>query len=188
MEKSCCTKGVFYGLIPHVFCIGFIIFSIIGSVSAATIFKNFLVIPYFFQILVILSFLMATISAFFYLKRNNCLCWQGAKSKWRYLAILYATTIFVNLFMFYSVFPALANIDSKNYNFSGANLADLSLKVGIPCSGHAPLIIDELKKDAGIKNITFKMPDVFEIKYDSSQTSKDNIKSLNIFKTYKLVE
>ena len=126
---------------------------------------------------------MATLSAFLYLKKNDCLCKQGIKSKWKYLAILYGITIFTNLFMFYGVFPTLANFNSSEINVG--QLASLSLAVQIPCSGHAPLIIDELKKDNGIKNVNFKIPNLFNIEYDPNKTSLEKITAIEIFKTYK---
>ena len=62
-QESCCPKkdsktekkGILadfaYGILPHTFCIAFIIFSVIGSVTAITFFKKFLLNPYFFHIL-----------------------------------------------------------------------------------------------------------------------------------------
>lgn len=199
MENNCCAsdkkenkgilRGILLGILPHSFCIGFIVFSVIGVASAAAIFKKMMVVPYFLQILTLFSFIMATISAIFYLKKNDCLCLKGIKNKWKYLLVLYGVTIFTNLFMFSYVLPALANASFKNPGpLVAQNLANLSLKVEIPCSGHAPLIMDELKKDGGVKNINFENPDIFQISYDPSQTSKEKIESLDIFKTYKLVE
>jgi len=194
MEDSCCKAqekkdrgllmGFIYGIMPHSFCIGFIIFSIIGSASLAGFFKSFMLIPYFIHALVVLSLLMATISAIFYLKRNNCLCGSGIKTKWKYLTILYGVTIFVNLFMFSYVLPALANINFNNENIGQQQLASLSLAVQIPCSGHAPLIIDELKKDNGVKSVIFETPNVFDVKYNPSQTSTQKIMDMEIFKNF----
>jgi len=154
----------------------------VGAVSLTAIFKKVLLTPYFFEFLVVLSFIMATVSAIIYLKRNECLCGQGIKKKWKYLTILYGTTIFINLFMFSYVFPVLANINSKN----SISLQDevVSITVQIPCSGHAPLIIDELKKDPGVKNVTFELPNKFKIDYDPDQTNSQKISSMEIFKTY----
>jgi uncharacterized membrane protein YeaQ/YmgE (transglycosylase-associated protein family) len=156
-EKNCCavTKdkknrgvlaGILYGLIPHTFCIAFIIFSIIGSVVATTFLKKFLLIPYFFQLLIIVSLLLATISSAIYLKRAGCLCVAGIKKEKKYLATLYSSTLLINLLMFLVVFPVLANTNSTNTLNVAKYPASLSMAVQIPCSGHAPLIIDELKK------------------------------------------
>jgi len=194
MQNDCCAKeakkdgglptGIIYGLIPHSLCIGFIIFSVIGALSATAIVARIMVFPYFFQILVIFSVVMATISAVLYLRKNKCLCKDGIKSKWKYLATIYSVTILTNLFMFYVVMPAITNAD-YNTGVGSEQLASLSLEVQIPCSGHAPLITDELKKDDGIKSIVFKTPDIFNIKYDPIQTSPQKIVSIEIFKTYK---
>jgi hypothetical protein len=178
-------KGIFYGILPHSFCIGFVVFSVLGATGLVAVFKNIMIIPYFFQILIALSFIMATFSAFLYLKKCDCLHGQGIKNKWKYLTILYGTTIFINLFMFSFVFPALANINSKNVTELGQT-SQIILKVDIPCTGHAPLIIDELKKDSGVKNVNFKSPNTFEINYNPNQTSVKKIESTNIFKTYKV--
>jgi hypothetical protein len=195
MSENCCIKpknnkgllsGLLYGLLPHTFCIAFVVFSVIGAVSLTAIFKKILLVPYFFQILVVLSFAMATISAVIYLKRNSCLCGSGIKKKWKYLTILYGLTIFVNIFMFSYVFPALANVTAGNIDVSGQQLESLSFSVAIPCSGHAPLIIDELKKDSGVKNVNFKMPNIFNIQYNPKETSVSKIESIDIFETYKL--
>ncbi len=196
MEDTCCKNdvrenrgflsGLFYGIIPHSFCIGFVVFSAIGAISAATVLKNVMTIPYFVHLLVLISFLMATISAIFYLKKNCCLNRGGIKKKWRYLVILYSVTVFTNIFMFSFVLPALANINQKNYDFLEQNLSSLSLKVDIPCTGHAPIITDELKKDGGVKSVIFQAPNIFKIKYSQKETSPQKISSMEIFQTYQL--
>ncbi len=178
-------KGIFYGIFPHIFCIGFIIFSAVGATLLTAVFKKILLIPYFFHLLVAISFLFATISALIYLKKLNCLCSQGIKSKWKYITTLYAITILSNLLMFFVVFPAMANINSNKIADYGFPLEELSITVKIPCSGHAPLITDELKKIKGIEAIKFRMLDEFEIKYNPQITSPEKIIGIDIFKTYK---
>lgn len=196
-EDICCTtaknspnkgilSGLLYGLVPHSFCIAFIIFSTIGAVTATAFLKKFLLIPYFFHFLVFISLLLATISAVIYLKKADCLCLPGIKRKWKYISILYSATILINLLMFFVVFPALANINPQN-TINQQGLADLSIAVQIPCSGHAPLIIDEIKKDNGVGFVAFQMPNVFKIKYDNKKTSPEKIISSEIFKTYKAI-
>ena len=93
--KSCCqpTKkqpkgfwsGLIYGLIPHTGCIAFIIFTILGVTTATALFKPLLLSPYFFYILIALSFIFATISALIYLKKCALLSLRGIKTKWKYL-------------------------------------------------------------------------------------------------------
>ncbi len=194
-QKSCCLlknskgerkgilRGILYGLAPHTFCILFIIFSVLGATTATAALKPFLLNPYFFYFLIGLSFLFATISAIFYLKKNGILSLQGIKRKWKYLSILYGTTIFVNLFLFMVIFPIAANIGSVSVPGSSTSL--LTLQVDIPCPGHAPLIVGELKKISGVENVKFKFPNLFEINYNPQKTTEKEIISLEVFNTYK---
>jgi len=201
--KDCCSNevkispaakkgflsGILYGLIPHVFCIAFVLFSIIGATTGALLFKNFLLIPYFFQFLIALSFVSATISAIFYLKRNGILSWQGVRRKKGYLGILYGTTLAVNLLFFFVVFPAVANIGSVSQVAATTenpnSLALLTIAVDIPCSGHAPIVIGEVKGLIGVNDVKFELPNIFKISYDKEKTSPLAILSLKIFKTFK---
>lgn len=202
-NQSCCQKseqkkgkgfltGIFYGLIPHAGCIAFIAASIFGVTAATELFKPLLLNPYFFYILMALSFTFATISSTFYLRKNGMLSTDGIKRKWKYLSTMYGSTIGVNLLLFLLIFPLLANVSvaqSPTGNLISAtnvnSLSSIRLSVDIPCSGHAPLISDELKKIIGISSVQFSLPNVFDVKYDSSKTNKDQILSLEIFKTYK---
>ena len=189
---SCCKKesgvlsGMAYGLIPHVGCIAFIVFTILGVTAATAFFKPLLLNPYFFYIFIVLSFVFATISATIYLKKNEILSIQGVKRKWKYLSTLYSTTIGVNLLLFIIIFPLLANVSAKSTsiteNFN--SISSIKLGVAIPCPGHAPLITDKLKKIDGILEVQFSFPNIFDVKYDSTKTSKEQILSLEVFKTY----
>lgn len=204
-EKQCCKKdnqkenkgfltGIIYGLIPHTGCIAFILASVLGVTAATELFKPLLLNPYFFYILVFLSFTFATISSALYLRKNGLLSSSGIKRKWKYLSIMYGSTIGVNLLLFMIIFPLLANVSTArpitgNFIGSGNNVSSLSsirLGVDIPCSGHAPLISDELKKIDGVSSVQFGLPNVFDVKYDPSKTSKQQILSLEVFKTYKV--
>jgi hypothetical protein len=60
----------------------------------------------------------------------------------------------------------------------------LKIKVNIPCSGHTPLITNEIKTIKGVNGTKFIMPNTFEVYYDSSKTSEKQILSLEIFKRY----
>ena len=62
--------------------------------------------------------------------------------------------------------------------------ATMRIEVDIPCSGHAPLIRQELSKVQGITNIAFQGFNQFEITYDPSKVSKSGILDIAIFKTY----
>ena len=194
-EKSCCAKTktdtnrgilscILYGLLPHSFCIAFAIFSIIGAVTATTFLKKFLLIPNFFYFLVFISLLLATVSSALYLKRSDCLCASGIRSKWKYVTTLYFSTLMVNLLMFFVVFTVLANMHQQNPAVQGESSAILSLSVQIPCTGHAPLITDEIKKDSGVQSVEFDTPNIFKIKYNPNETSPKKIASAEIFKTY----
>jgi hypothetical protein len=197
MEKqnSCCVpvkktgkkgflRGLLYGLMPHTFCIGFIVFSVIGATAASAIFKKVLLIPYFFQILIGLSLIFATISAVLYLRKTGCLCVDGIKKRWKYITTMYTITIVTNLLIFFVIFPAVASMKSDNI-VPDVQLSNLSISVQIPCSGHAPLIIDELKKNRGVNAVEFKMLNTFNIQYDPKEISPDKIVSLQIFKDFK---
>jgi len=205
-QESCCKEnetkkdsrgvlsGILYGLVPHSFCILFIVLTVLGATTASTLLKPLLLNPYLFYLLILLSSLFATISATIYLKKNKILSIQGVKKKWKYLSILYGTTISVNLILFMVVFPLAANIDAKSssptvagksYNQVENSQNLLVLEVNIPCPGHAPLITDELKKINGVKSVKFSFPNKFDVSYRSNITSKEQILSLKVFDTYK---
>jgi hypothetical protein len=71
--------------------------------------------------------------------------------------------------------PAAAVIISTN---------SVRLKVGIPASDHASLIAEDLKNAAGVSDIYWSPPDLFDIKYDAARTSVDVILSRDIFRRY----
>ena len=185
-EKLRGIRGILYGLLPHTFCLAFVIASIIGATVATAFFKKLLLLPNFFEILVGLSLVFATLSAVFYLKRNSLFSVKGVKSKWKYLSILYGTTILVNLLFFSVIFPRVANLSyGRSIILSQTgNVSQVTIQVQIPCSGHAPLIIDELKKLPGIGEIKFQMPNQFTVGYDSSKTNPGEIISAEIFQSY----
>ena len=201
-ENSCCViekntkntgilSGILLGILPHSFCIAFAIFSMLGAITASAFLKKFMLIPNFFFFLVIISLAISTISSIIYLKRNKCLCVLGIKNKWGYITALYSGTILVNLLMFFIILPMLANINPQKepekytaVQNQKNSLSDLTLSVQIPCSGHAALIIDEIKKNCDIQSIVFSLPNTFSIKYDPQKISPEKIASLEIFKTY----
>ena len=211
VQKSCCEKtgsrpdkkgfisGILYGLIPHTFCIAFIIFTILGVTTATALLKPLLLNRYFFYILIGLSIVFATISAIIYLKKQGILSFSGIKRKWKYLSILYGTTVGINLLLFMIIFPIAANLNSGvsltaaiSAAFGRGEELTLSesgslvtLQVNIPCPGHAPLIIGELKTISGVEAVKFKFPNSFDVGYNPEKTSKEQILSLDVFKTYK---
>lgn len=197
-ENNCCApntnksksvlSGLVYGLIPHSVCIAFVVFSIIGATFATTVFKKFLLLPYFFEILVGISLAFATLSAIIYLKRKKELSLGGVRTNWGYLGILFGTTIVVNLLFFFVIFPWTANIKGalgqKQAAAQTQALSTLTLQVQIPCTGHASLIIDEIKNVSGVKSVEFQAPNTFSVHYDSTQTNPIKISTLEIFKTF----
>lgn len=192
-EKSCCPgknekskgfwSGLIYGLVPHTGCIAFIIFAILGITTATALIKPLLMNRYFFYMLIALSFIFATISAAIYLKKFNLLSFEGIKKKKGYLSILYGTSMGINILLFLVIFPMVANITTASES-SAAGLSQITLKVDIPCPGHAPLISGELKQINGVDSVKFSFPNNFEVSYDSSKTSENEITALAVFKEY----
>lgn len=200
-KDSCCTSkenkesegilsGILLGIIPHSFCLAFILFSIFGAVTAAAFIKKALIIPNFFVFLIIFSVLLATLSSLLYLKSNNYLSVSGVQRKWKYLVSVYSGILVVNVLMFFVVFPAMANFDSGKRlreapSVSKDALSFLTIKTQIPCSGHAPLIIDEIKQNKDVYSVTFSMPNTFNVSYDPKKTSPEEIVSVETLKIYK---
>jgi hypothetical protein len=198
-DKSCCQSpqgekpknffaGLLYGLLPHTFCIAFIALSIIGATTAATFFRKFLLLPYFFEILIGLSLVFATISAVFYLRKNGSLSSSGIKNHWQYLSILYGSTVAVNLLFFLVIFPLTANLNLSKSRpgvlSEQSRLQTATIQVQIPCSGHASLITGEFQKNPGIGAVKFQLPNRFLVEYDPAKISLGQILALDIFKTY----
>ena len=183
-KKTSAKQGILYGLIPHAGCIFFIIGSVLGVTVLTEMFKPLLLNRYFFYILVLLSFSLATVSSVIYLRKNGMLSLSGIKGKWKYLSIMYGSTIGTNLLLFLIIFPLLANFSSSPSGAFVAGTSTLSQSVDIPCSGHATLISGELKKIDGVEGVTFSQPNVFKVSYDSAKTSKEKILALEVFKTY----
>lgn len=196
-KNSCCQpkikkekgfiNGLIYGLLPHTFCILFIIFSVFGATSVTFFLKGFLLNKNFFYYLIALSFFFATLTAIIYLKKNGVLSFIGVKRSLSYLLILYGTTVGVNLLLFLVIFPATANFSLKKDSIKGvsANQSAITLQVDIPCSGHAPLISSELKKLNGVEEIKFRLPNFFDVYYNLQLTSEEKILNQSIFKTFK---
>ena len=185
-------QGLLYGLLPHTFCILFIVLSVVGATAATSVIQRFLYVPYLFQIIVALSLVFATVSAAFYLKRNGLLSREGALFKWKYLTVMYATTVGVNLLFFLVVFPMVANagfsrqsnaIAAANGPAAVAAQATVTLQVQIPCSGHAPLVMNELNKCPGITDVKYALPDRFKITYNS-QVTLEQILALPVFQEF----
>jgi len=179
-------KGLAYGIVPHIGCIGFIVGSVLGVSLLMQFFRPLLMSRYFFYGLVALSLGFATISVVLYLRNNELLSIRGLQRKWKYVSITYGSTVGVNLALFLIVFPMLANVSAS----SGGDQTTLgtaefiTLKVNIPCSGHAPLISEELKSIDGVQEVKYSTPNTFAVKYDSGRTNKTEILKLAVFREY----
>ena len=186
-KKDFWLSGILAGILPHTFCILFVVFSILGATAATVFLKPFLLNKNFFYFLIILSFSFATLSAILYLAKNGILSPSGIKRKWQYLSLMYGLTILINLSLFLFVFPAMANFRRpQNQIFAGINQTKkITLKVEIPCSGHASLVTNELKKNKGVESVSFGLPNIFSVTYDNTKTSEEEILSLDIFKSFK---
>lgn len=179
-------QGITYGLLPHAGCIAFIIASILGVTVAMNFFRPLLMSPFIFHGLVLMSLVFATISSTMYLRKNGLLSWWGIQKKWKYLSLMYGSTIGINLFLFMVGFPLLANVNlaASEATASGSASA-LLLQVDIPCPGHAPLISGDLRSISGVTDVRFSSPDRFDVRYDPARTSEKELLSLEVFKTYK---
>ena len=183
-------SGIIYGIVPHIGCIGFLVASIFGVTFFTEFFKPLLMNPYFFYILIALSLGFATLSSSIYLRNNGLLSMAGAKRKWKYLGTMYGSTVLINLLFFLVLFPMFANVSLAS-PITGASIGledlggSLVLEVNIPCSGHAPLISGELKSIEGVEFVEFSFPNLFDVKYDTEKTTKEEILSLEVFETYK---
>ena len=129
------------------------------------------------------------LSALLYLRKNGLLSALGAKKKWKYLTGMFGSTIGINLLLFLVIFPVLANAAPSN--ITGGALGEqapyvstLKMTVDIPCSGHAPLITSELKTIGGVLGVQFSFPNTFDVTYDNTKTTKQEILALDVFKEY----
>ncbi|MBT3985765.1 lipoprotein [archaeon] len=61
---------------------------------------------------------------------------------------------------------------------------ELTLKVSIPCSGHASLITGELYKLPGVTNVDYRTGHYFDVTYNPSITTEQDILNLDVFNSY----
>ena len=179
-------KALAYGIIPHIGCIGFIVGSVLGVSLLMRFFRPLLMNRYFFYGLVAVSLGFATISVLLYLKNNELLSIKGLQRKWKYVSITYGSTVGINLTLFLIVFPMLANVSASTGRdqTTVGTVEFITLKVNIPCSGHAPLISEELKSINGVQEVKYSTPNTFAVKYDSGRTTKTEILNLTVFREY----
>ncbi|MBR9701322.1 hypothetical protein GOV13_00180 [Candidatus Pacearchaeota archaeon] len=194
-NESCCPpkkeykgdsiwKGIAYGLIPHTGCILFIIGAVLGATVLMQFFRPLLMNRWIFHYLILISIGFATFSSFLYLRKNKSLSIEGIKKKKGYLSMMYGSVVGINLLLFIFVFPFIANITGNVSAEEVSGLSMLSISVDIPCPGHAPLISNEVKTIEGVKGSEYSFPNDFEVYYDESKTSKDEILALEVFEEY----
>ena len=183
-KENATRKGLMYGLIPHAGCIAFIIASIVGATFFTNLLRPVLMSTNLFYLLIAVSVVFATLSATIYLKKNGLLSYKGVKKQKKYLATLYGTTLVINLVLFLLIFPLTANLASASASTATEDSKTLELEVTIPCSGHAPLIINELNTERGIQEVRYSFPYTFRVKYDGEETNPEEILSAEIFKEF----
>lgn len=69
-------------------------------------------------------------------------------------------------------------------NIAVENLQKITLKVAIPCGGHAYLIKDALNKLEGIEKVEYTPITTFVVYYDSTKISEQEILAIDVFKDY----
>lgn len=186
MKNKNVLQGIAYGLIPHIGCIMFVFAAIIGATALIQLFKPILMNKNIFYYLILISLGFATLSSFFYLKKNKKLSWSGIKDKKRYLLIMYLSVVGINILLFFFIFPFLANLGNNGVvsalDDNSTSFFEITSK--IPCPGHAPLISDEVKTMEGVKAVEYSFPNNFKIYYNPSLTSKQEILQLGIFEEF----
>jgi hypothetical protein len=183
-KKKTILTGLMYGTIPHIGCIMFIIGAVLGVTVLMQFFKPLLMNRYFFHYLIGISVGFATLSSYFYLKKQNSLSLSGIKKRRGYLYVMYGSTIGINIVLFFFIFPYLANVTGNVSALTLEESAYMKISVDIPCPGHAPLISSELATIEGVEGSKFSFPNDFEVYYDSSLTNPGEILSLEVFEEY----
>ena len=178
--KKGIKEGFLAGTLPHLGCFVIILFAILGTTMANSFFKRFFFNKYYLPIIFALSLGIATFSAFLYIRKFSD---KNIKKHWKYLTVLYLSVIIINLLMIYLIFPYTSNI-SLNLNTFSEKSEILKLSFDIPCPGHAPLVISELKKVDGIEDVEFVSGKSFEITYDSEKINKEQILEQDICKEF----
>lgn len=184
-HKKFILSSLISGILPHTFCILFIILSILGATSASLYLRPFFNTN-FFYFLILLSFVFTTLSAIFYLHQNGILSWSGIKRKWQYLSLMFSLTLTINLFLFFVVFPLVAKNPAKGQTaaYQVGITKQITLAVQIPCTGHVPLIKAELQKINGISLIYFQSPNLFIVDYNPQILTEEQILASDLFKEF----
>lgn len=186
MKNKNVFQGIAYGLIPHIGCILFVLAAILGATALIQLFKPILMNKNIFYYLILISFGFATLSSFFYLKKNEKLSWSGIKDKKRYLLIMYSSVVGTNILLFFFIFPFLANLGNSGVvsALDDRSTSFLEITSKIPCPGHAPLISGEVETLKGVEAVEYSFPNKFKIYYNPSLISKQEILQLDIFEEF----
>jgi len=101
--------------------------------------------------------------------------------------IIIGCLVFVTVLFFISstVFSNTQQIPLTGNTIANDGTSTVILKVSIPCPGHAQLIIRNLNSISGVKNVKFDFPNIFNVEYDLSQTTEEDILNLDVFNTYR---
>ncbi len=183
-KSSATRQGLLYGLLPHAGCIVFILASVLGASFFMNLLRPLMMSASFFYALIFISFIFATISALIYLRRNGFLNFDGVRRQKKYLATLYTITIGINLALFLVIFPLSANFAAASSSTATEDSEVFDMEVTIPCSGHAPLIINEVGALEGVQNVRYSFPYNFEVTYDVEVTSPQKILEAEIFEEF----
>lgn len=175
-EKKGIAAGIIAGLVPHIGCISFAVFTLLGVTFMSSLFKKFLLLKWAFPFMILLSFFLAGISSFFYLRKNCC------ANKSRYIIMVFSSVLLINFLFYFIIFPLTANISAKSTkNIEETKL--IFLQVKIPCPGHAPLIIDELKKMPEVISVNYRAPNYFDVECDRG-LDEQKLLNLGIFREF----
>lgn len=183
-SKSGFREALAYGVFPHIGCIAFILGSVLGVTFMMTFFRPLLMNRYIFHIMVAMSIVFATVSSVLYLRKNGLLSYTGAKKKWKYLSTMYSVTIGANVLLLLVIFPLVAAASGGNIDLAGVDYGTLRMDVDIPCAGHAPLIMEEVRQVTGVLDVEYVTLGEFNVYYDEQTTSQDEILSIEVFGRY----
>ena len=78
---------------------------------------------------------------------------------------------------------APASIGTQNLSLEGSSQT-ITLEVQIPCQGHTQYIVEEITKISGVLNVKSIAWNKFQVNFDTTKTTKDQILKANIFGTY----
>jgi len=180
-KKSGVKEGILAGIVPHAGCIAIILFALLGVTAFNGFFKKYLFGTYYLYLVFAFSFLIAIISAFFYIRRFPD---RRLKTHWKYLSVLFSSIIIVNLIVVYFIFPYAINL-TGNASTEGAML---KLSFEIPCEGHAPLVISELESVPGINSVKYISGKNFEVYYNPEIINEEKILEQDICKEFNAKE